>query len=1066
MKKLLLLFAAIITFALSAAAQNQRVEGQVMSADGEPLVGATVVGVGTQKGAATDIDGNFSLVLPASVKKLNVSYVGMETKEVAITPGFMTITLESTNVLDEVITVAYGTAKKSAYTGSASVLKADQIENTLVTDVTSALAGTVAGVQLQSYNGAPGSEPTVRIRGVGSINASTTPLYVVDGIPYDGGMTSINPSDVESITVLKDAASAALYGARGANGVILVTTKSGRQGDAVVTVDARWGANSREIPNYETVNNPWAYTMAIYNSRRNYAYYSDKNYMGDPMAAHAYAVSGLNAGPGSNVLGYQVFTIPTGQSLIGTDGRFNPNATLGYNDGTHFITPDNWEDLTYHNGFRQEYNVSISGGNDRLKYMLSGAYLSDEGIIQESSFKRFSTRASVEYQAKKWLKVGSNISYTYENRNYPQSQTSSGYSGNASYAANFIAPIYPFYLRDSQGQIMRDAATGNKLYDYGMKGLGLDYSRAFLAGANPTGELIYNKSEYLDDNFNGKWFAQINPIDGLTITGTAGYWMLNRRFNYLANRTYGQMSQYGGSVQQDVTRYHSLNLQALANYRKTFAEHHSVDILLGYETYSYGTSNVGGTGQNLYNNSNHTLSNVIDKKSFWGSEDAYATRGIFARVNYDFDTKYYASVSYRRDASSRFHPDHRWGNFYSLSAAWDISKENFMQEFTNVDMLKAKVSFGQQGNDALGNDYPYVDQYIQSGSNGVWSVGELSYKGNPDLTWETSNSFNAGFDFSFFQGKVDGTIEYFQRQTSDMLYYKPTAPSLGYSSIPMNIGSMRNYGMEFELRYNPINLKNITWDINFNLTYVRNKVIKLAPELNGTWISGSRIYEEGKSMYQLYLVKYAGVDQENGLPLYWAKDADGVEFTTTDFSVAQSGSTATGAQANRQSTGNILPPVYGGIGTSLNVYGVDFSIQCGYQLGGKIMDYGYQLLMHNGTDAGTAMHKDALKAWTAENPSTTIPRLDSTWQYMSNTSDRWLVSAKYFSINNISVGYTLPSKFTNRFGVSQLRIYGAADNVAIWSARKGLDPRQSYVQSYAGSYSALRAISGGVKVVF
>lgn len=698
--------------------------------------------------------------------------------------------------------------------------------------------------------------------------------------------------------------------------------------------------------------------------------------------------------------------------------------------------------------------------------MISAGYLSDEGIIKESSFDRLTTRVSAEYQAKKWLKVGANVSYTYEDQNYPQSQTTSGQSSNASYIASFIAPVYPFYLRDAQGEIMHDAATGNKLYDYGMKGLGLDYSRAFLAGGNPTGSLIYDKSQYKFDTFNGKWFAQINPIEGLNITGSIGYYNQNYRLNYLANSKYGQMANYGGQIEQDAYRIRSINYQLLANYRKTFADVHNFDFLVGYESYDWESSTIGGTGNTIYDDNDYTLSNVIDEVENWGSVAQYATRGIFGRINYDFDGKYYASVSYRRDASSRFHPDHRWGNFYSLSAAWDISKESFMQDFNNVDMLKFKVSFGQQGNDNIGNYYAYLDQYNKIGGNGVWSVGTLYYKGNPDLTWETSNSFNTGFDFSFFQGKLDGTIEYFQRQTSDMLYYKPTAPSLGYSSIPMNIGSMRNYGVELELNYTPINTKNLTWAINFNITNVNNKVIKLAPELNGTWISGSRIYEEGKSMYQLYLVKHAGVDHETGLPLYWAKNSEGVEFPTTDWNLAYSGNSATGDQANRQSTGNILPPFYGGIGTTINFYGVDFGIQCGYQLGGKIWDYGYQLLMHGGKDAGTALHADALNSWTPENPTSNVPRLDSAWQYNSSNSTRWLVSAKYFSINNISIGYTLPTKFTTRYGINQLRIYGAADNVALWSARKGLDPRQSYVQSYAGSYSALRAISGGVKVVF
>lgn len=1076
MKKVFLLLFALLTV-VTASAQMRTVKGQVVYAgDGEPLAGATILPVGgSVMGTATDVDGHFTISVDRSVSKIKVSYVGMSTQEVDITDAPMLIKLHnSENNLDEVMVVAYGTAKKSAYTGSASVVNAAEIQDRLVTDVTKVLAGTVAGVQLQSTTGQPGSEPTVRIRGVGSINASTSPLYVVDGIPYDGGMRSINPQDVESITVLKDAASAALYGARGANGVILVTTKKGRAGEAKITFDARWGANSRMIPNYDVITDPDEYVLDFYNSRRNYVL--SMGY--DEDFAHNWSVNGINAGPGtSNIFGYQMYTIPEGESLILPDGTMNPNATLGYKDATNYFIPDDWQKGTYHDGFRQEYNLSVSGGTDRFNYMVSASYLTDEGIIKESNYDRLATRATAEYQAKKWLKIGTNLSYTYEAMNSPQSQQSTGQSGNASYVANFIAPIYPMFIRDVDGNIVCDPITGNKLYDFGMRGTGTvlpgsdtkwRYSRSFLAGGNPTGTLIYDKSEYLYDVFNGKWFAQLTPIDGLTLTGTAGYYLRNRRFNYLANSKYGQLANYGGQIQQLSTRTSSINLQGLANYRKTFAEVHDVDILVGYESYELQVDEMGGEGMNIFNNNNHTLSNIIDEKDVYGSQDNYATRGIFGRVNYSYDGRYYGSVSYRRDASSRFHPSHRWGNFWSVSAAWDISKEKFMEDFVNVDMLKFKASFGQQGNDGIGNDYAYINQYNQAGADGVWSVGTLYYKGNPDLTWETSNSFNTGFDFSFWQGKLSGTLEYFLRQTSDMLYYRPTGPSLGFSSMPMNVGSMRNSGLELELIYRPIETRHITWDVNFNLTYVRNKVIKLAPELNGTWISGSRIYEEGKSMYQLYLVKYAGVDPENGDALYWAMKSDGTEEATSDYNLAYSGNAARGYVANRQSTGNILPPVYGGFGTSLSAYGVDFSIQCGYQLGGKIMDYGYQLLMHgaNSSDKGTAMHVDSRNAWTPENPNTDVPRLDWGAQYTNLTSDRWLEKSDYFSINNITLGYTLPAAFTQKFGIEAVRVYGAADNVALWSARKGLDPRQSYVQSAAGYYASLRTVSGGIKVTF
>ena len=1065
MKKLILLLFAMLAIAVQA--QTRTVTGVVTSAsDGEPLAGASVVPIGGHgQGTATDLDGRFTLQVPENVTKLRVSYVGMHSTTADITPGTMKIELKNTDTsLDEVMVVAYGTAKKSAYTGSASVVKADQIENTLVTDVTSALKGTVAGVQLQSYNGAPGIEPTIRIRGVGSINAGSTPLYVVDGVPYDGNITSISPNDVESMTVLKDAAAAALYGARGANGVILITTKKGQEGQAKVTVDMNWGANSRQVLNYETIGGAAAYYQQTYWGLRNYATLTEGM---SQRAAHDFANNLVSADPSANIFGYQVFTAPKGQGLIGFDGTFNPNATLGYlYNGQYWLQPDDWQKETYQNGFRQEYSAQITGGSDRYDYLVSFNYLQNDGIIKESGFNRLTARASGNYQVKKWLKVGANMSYAYEKSNYPESQTTDGQSSNAFYIANLMAPIYPFYTRDASGKVMFDENSGRPVYDYGMNGLGApNLNRAWMSAANPTGSLVYDVSDYLSDTFDGKWYLQINPLEGLTITGTVGYFLFNQRNNYLANSKYGQMSQYDGYIYQQMDRTSSVNLQALINYRKSWGRN-NFDFLVGYESYEQKSSSIWGEGYNTYNDKNYTLSNVIDSKDLGGGVGAYATRGLFARVNYDFDGRYYASVSYRRDASSRFAPDKRWGNFWSVSAGWDIAKEKFMEDCTNVDMLKLKVSFGQQGNDQIGNYYAYVDQYLMTGSNGVWNSAVLSYKGNPDLTWETSNAFNVGVDFSFFQGKLGGTVEYFQRQTADMLYYRPVAPSLGYTSIPMNVGSMRNSGVEVELNATPIKTRDWTWSLNFNLTYIQNKVLKLAPELNGRWISGSRIFLEGESMYNLYLVKYAGVDAATGLPLYWAKNAQGQEYPTTDWSIAYSGNSTTGDQANRVETGNILPPIYGGFGTTLGWKGIDVSIQCGYQIGGRIWDYGYQLLMHNGTSTGQAMHVDALKAWTQDNPNTEVPRLDAYWDYMNASSDRWLTSAKYFAINNINVGYSFPTKWVNKLGLSSLRIYAAADNVALWSARKGLDPRQSYLQSYAASYTAMRTISGGLKVTF
>lgn len=1076
MKRLLSLMAILTVFVSSALAQRT-IQGYVYSlSDDQPIIGATVMVDGTSIGTSTDIDGNFTLRnVPTSAKFLVVSYVGMSTEKVAIKDGVRIGLKDMTSELDDVIVVAYGTAKKSAYTGSASVIKADDLETALVSNATDALNGKVAGVQIMNSNGQPGTSPTVRIRGVGSLSASNTPLYVVDGIPYDGAVADLNTQDIESMTVLKDAAAAALYGARGANGVILITSKKGAAGAAKVTVDARWGQNSRAVGNYDVIKSTDSYVEQVYRTLYNGFYYNNSQTAEQAHAnANAYIVPRL---------GYQVYTLPQGESLIGVDGKINPNATLGYTEGDFYYTPDDWSQQL-RDGLRQEYNVSVKGGTDRFTYYVSGAFLGDEGLIDGSHFKRLSARTGLDYQVKKWLKIGTNMTYTYTNSGYPGDQTTdaSNSSGNAFLMSDQIAPYYPMYIRGADKQIMMNEVYNLPIYDYG-NGLIAPKMRNWMSQSNPRGSLAYDTEDYLSDVFNGKWYIQLTPVEGLNITGTAGLYLKNQRYHSLGNSLYGQSAEYGGSAYQLFERDRALNLQALANYTKTFAEKHDLDILLGYESYDLNMENLQGAGYNLYLPNSWVINNTIDNKMPYGSVITYATRGIFGRVNYSFDNRYYVSASVRRDASSVFAPGKKWGTFWSVSGAWNLANEPFMQDATWLDQFKVKVSFGQQGNDDLGRAsnsakyYAWADQYRITGANGIWSDGQLYYKGNPDITWETSNNFNVGFDFSFLSGMFSGTLEYFNRQTSDMLYNKPVSPSLGYSSIPMNIGSMRNNGVELELNVRPINNKNFTWDLNFNITTVTNKVLELHPDLKGQLISGSRIYREGESMYQLYLVDYAGVDPATGLALYWdanpLRDENnniiydehgiakvGEEFLSTDASHAYS--------YNRKSTGNLMPKAYGGFGTSLKFFGVDVSAAFAYQFGGKIWDYTYQDLMHSGStnDLGHNWHTDIYKAWTPDNRNTDVPRLDGQDSYSNYSSTRWLTSSNYLSLQNLIIGYTFPTAVSKKLGLSMLRIYAAGENLFLISARKGLDPRQSYVTSEGATYKGSRAISGGIRFEF
>ncbi len=1080
-RKLTMVFVGLFLSIGMALAQNA-VSGTVVSqGDGQPIIGATIRVVGANNvGAVTDANGKFSITMPSGTTKLRVSYVGMDTQDVTVKGSQVKIMLTANqHNLDEVMVVAYGTAKKSAFTGSASVVGADELEDRLATNITDALSGAVAGVQtLTGGNGQPGTTASVRIRGVGSINAGMNPLYVVDGVPYDGDLSAISVSDIESMTVLKDAAAAALYGARGANGVILVTTKKGKSGETKVTFDAKWGANSREVPDYDVIKDPGQYLELMYQSQYNAAYYHIAGYQGNATQSHIYANNNI-----WNNLGYQIYTVPNGQYLIGTNGKLNPNATLGYSDGTYYYTPDNWEDGTYRNGLRQEYNVSVSGGSDKLTYFVSGNYLADDGIIQNSSFDRLTGRANIDYQAKKWLKVGANVAYTYYRSQYPDEQTSTNSSGNAFGLATDIAPVYPMYVRNADGSFMYDANTGYRIYDYG-DGSSTNFTRAYMSMSNPTSDLLYNTEEYLSDILNTKWYATITPIEGLNITGNLGYFVDNTRYHYTGNKYYGQTAAYGGEAEQESTRTRTINLQALATYTKTFAKKHNTDFLLGYESYDYNYEYEYGYGYDVYQDNVWAINNTLTgRQGTGGAATSYATRGYIARINYDYDNRYYVSASYRRDGSSRFAKNHRWGNFWSASAAWVISKEKFMENVNWIDLLKFKASFGQQGNDDIGNYYAYLDQYTISGANS-WSDGTLYYKGNPDLTWETSNSFNIGFDFSFFKEKLSGSIEYFNRQTSDMLYNKPTATSLGYSSIPMNVGSMRNNGLEIELNAKPIKTKNVDWDVWANATFIGNKILKLDESLDGEMISGERIYREGESMYQLYLPSYAGVNPENGAALFYAigqseYDSDGeYQGLSTDYlgneipegTEYKTESYSDAYDTNRKASGSLLPKVYGGIGTTVKFYGFDVSISCAYQLGGKTYDNSYQSFMGQGTSSsyGHNWHTDILNSWTPENTNTNIPKLDAsaTASFYSNDCDFFIKSSNYFAINNIAVGYTFPKKWTSKIGIETLRIYGSADNVALFTARKGMDPRQSYVSTTASTYSSMRCISGGIKIEF
>ena len=1069
MRKLFVLLAVMLLAGAQLAwGQAVRISGVVTGAeDGMPMPGVSGVVKGPTTGTATDMDGRYTLSVPADAQTLVFSYIGYATQEVAIAGRTaIDVVMESASeIIDEVMVVAYGTAKKSAFTGSAGVVKSEALEKRTVSNVSQALTGQVAGVQTISSSGAPGSSATVRIRGIGSMSASNNPLYVVDGMIFEGNINSINQQDIETMTVLKDAAANALYGARGANGVILITTKKGTKKDGVINVSAKWGNNTRGVPNYDVMTDPAmyyeTYFKALYNSR--YAALIAAGRTAEQARDQAFTWSN-NRITTTNGLGYQVYTLPAGESLIGSDFKLNPNATLGYSDGDYYYIPDDWYKELFDKGnLRQEYNVSASGASDKIKYYTSAGMLDDKGIIEGSGFRRFTTRLNASYQAKEWLNIGGNVSYTYSHIQNPSSQDSWGSSGNAFYMANMIAPIYPMYVRNADGSIKIDDM-GITVYDFGTT----DYTnskRAFMSMANPAITFKLDKNNVYRDELNSKYFATITPIEGLDITASVGVMALNNREHYLSNPFYGWAVDSKGYAEVEQSRYFAVNQQYLATYKKTF-DLHNVDFLLGYESNSLRWSVINANNKYLFDPDVAEINNTIFTPPTVNSyTHNYAQIGILARAQYNFDEKYFFSTSFRRDASSRFHPDNRWGSFWSVGGAWVLSKENFMTDLDWLNLLKVKASYGQQGNDNLGSSstyyYMYQDQFSLSSNNGKPLV-TFSTKGNKNITWETSHSFNAGFDFELFGSRLNGTLEYFIRNSTDLLYLLPMPYSSGYTEFPMNVGAMRNSGFEVDLNGTILKTDNLEWKANANATHVKNVITDLHPSVRDEGIKYSNaIYEVGGSRYGMFFKRYAGVDPETGLGLYY-KDPDNGDMSTT----------STWADAKQSRLGCSLPKVYGGFGTTVEAYGVDLSIQLSYQLGGRVYDGTYEHLMHSGSQAGQNWHKDILNAWTPENPNSDVPRLNYTDQgSYQRMSDRFVTSSNYLSLNSVVLGYTFPEKLVARAKLSSVRVYVAGDNLALLSARKGLDPRQYWGLGGSTSsgnfvYSAMRTITGGINITF
>jgi TonB-linked SusC/RagA family outer membrane protein len=1024
--------------------------------DGQPLPGVSVVVKGAQQSTSTDANGRYTISVPGNAT-LVFSFVGMKTQEQAVSGRTeINVVLESgMQKLDDVIVVAYGTAKKESFVGSAGVVSSRQIAKRTVSNVTKALEGTVAGIQTTSGSGQPGSESTIRVRGFGSINSSNNPLIVVDGAPYDGPYTAISPDDIASVTILKDASAGALYGARGANGVVLITTKNGSEGSLKVNLKATWGFASRAIPRYDLMDEKdWIETnFVIY---KNQAIFDNGV---EPGLAGATAIQNMLSGP-SKLFGvneqYNPYNMPVAQLIDPVTGKVNPNAQLRYHQ--------NWMDeASASNPLRQEYLLNVSGGSKESQYYFSLGYLNEEGLVHTTSFERISGRLNVNSQVKPWLKLGGSA-------NLSLAKTSMSGEGstdvtNVWYAAQQMAPIYPVFETDAAGNTVYDVA-GKPVYDTGLNRAG-----GGTPGYNCIGQLFDDKFYSNSDNLTTHAFTEIALNDGkygfakgLSLKIDVNATLYNARTSSYFDQRWGSAKDAGGSLQKGAPRSLSFTLSEILGYNRTF-DNHNIDVIAGHEYYAYKANTLSAAKTKFPFPGLYELNAGAVLNSMSSAEDNYRIESYLSRLKYSYAGKYNVEASFRFDGSSRFHKDSRWGTFWSMGANWRISEEEFLSGIDWLDNLSLRASYGEQGNDALlgaaGNIFYAWQSFYELGlPNANNNSAVLSSLESRNLKWEKNVNFNVGLETRLFN-RVNLTAEFYHRVSKDMLLEVPMALSLGFDTYNDNIGSMYNRGFEFALGIEVIKSYHFDWTLNIIGSTLTNRITQLATD--HPIIDGSRIHKVGESFYSYYLPRSAGVDPATGNQLYYVWD-ERDPVTDEQASEAYISSDVSKATNSREACGNKLPDFFGSASTEFTILEyIDLSILTTYSIGGVVLDGMYEGFMTPGRP-GINLHNNAKRAWQQPGDVTDIPRLQYTGDYLITQSH--LLDASYFAIRNITLGYTLPKKWTGKAGVNSVRVFATADNLIIFSALDGLDPSASITSSPTYAYTPTRTLSLGVNITF
>ena len=1005
--------------------------------------------------------------------------------------------------VDEVVVqVAYGAAKKSTLTGAVSQIDSRQIDIRPLTSVTGALEGTMPGVQVNNTYGQPGSEPTIRVRGFGTVNGVTDPLYVLDGAVYNGDINDLNPNDIESISVLKDAASCALYGNRASNGVILITTKRGRTPKMSLQLTVNQGSYSRGMKDYKRLNANQFMEVSWQNVRNAKFQALKKSYTDAKTGTLKKGIEEISA-EANDYANTQLIASTLKLNIYNKEDNqlFDPNS-YGRLATDATILPSyaddlDWYDQALRHGYRQEYNVSGSQATDRSDSYFSLGYLDEQGYVRNADFNRLNGRVAMNFRPRTWIQTGFALQGTHQQADITNG-TATNSADNAFRFCRDIAPIYPVHLHNADGSY-RQSATGELLYDTGKytdsEGNLVDTRNQWL-DRNVVWENSINKNNTRRNALTGSAYATFRFLDDFSFTVKG-----DMNWNDQRNRTYdseqvGNGVGSNGRTQHTTLQNKTYTVQQQLNWSRRFGLH-AVSALLGHENYSFHQDYEYILKSNQKEPNSDNLSNFNTINTVNGYTNDYRTESYLGRVRYSYDDKYNVEASFRRDGSSRFAKDNRWGNFSSIGASWVVTREKFMKDASWVDFLKLRADYGQVGNDASASYYSYMSLYY-IGQNGEEAALLRTQLGNADLKWETGESFGIGLDARLFN-RWNVSVEYFDKRNKDLLFdvYFPLSGGSAETLTPTgsrqeNIGSIANRG--FEINTDVDIYRNADWTVNLaaNATFIKNKVTRL-PEGNKEGIIKD-LYNvtEGKSLYEFYTYTFEGVDQLTGQSLYKA-DLEKYHVTAADKSVigneegADISSVATlingqyyvnnTTYSYKEFQGSALPKVYGSFTPSVRYKDLTLSAMFTYAIGGKVYDAVYQSLM---STAATPQnyHEDILKAWTqapegmtADSPDRIlrdgIPEINSTNSpYNNANSSRWLTNASYLTLKNLTMTYTLPRQWTRMASMESVRLRLTCENLFTCTKRQGMNPQQSFDGSQANYLVTPRVFTFGIDVKF